>query len=951
MQWFNVSMIPCLVTSACRLIARQGKIIFVGCLAAVMLTSCGGGGGGGTAGPVTSTLSFPLKSGLRAMVANGSSIDFNVSGTCSGTANITSSTPIPATFGNISGFSTANVFNANFPNCNPPSLYSTSIDYYDTNYDPLGGLDSSGNYGVYTTPLNIPASVKVGDAGAIGTKNYYSDSSRLFTTGHDDFSYVVLPDTANSAIVNMIDKSYELSGVLTSTEQDKYRINASGALTLISSDIKFANGSTTHFVMTAIPDTRPPTILSTSPANYSTNSPAYASITATFSEAMAPSTVNAAVFTLMDGTIPVSGTVKYSGNTFTFTPSAPLTPTTIYTARIATGVKDMAGNAMSSNYSWQFQTAALDTTPPTISSTSPAYSASNVAINTTITVIFSKPIDPTTMTTAEFMLMNGSTPISGTVTSNGTTATFTLSAPLNFSTTYTATITSGVKDVLGNVMGSNFSWSFTTGAAPDITPPTVSSTSPTDSTTGAGLRGPITATFSETLTTSTVNASTFTLMNGSTPISGTVTYSGTTATFIPSTPLTMNTLYTATITTGVMDLSNNPMSTNYSWTFTTFSPNPSPLPPLRQSVAYQNDYAHSGFVTFGTPITFPANPTWSVTLNGAVSYPLIAGGKVYVATASPVTSGGGSPYGTSLYALDEQTGSVAWGPINIPGTYFWSGLAYDHGKIFVINFDGLMRSFDAATGLAGWSSQLPAQYAFTSPPTAINGVVYVGGAGSGGTHYAVDETNGNVLWKNPVSNGDHSSPSVSSDGVFVTYPCQAYKFDPLSGTSLWHYSGPCSGGGGRTPVYANGLLYMRDWSSTFGLIFNAATGIQSGNFSESSSAPIPAFSTQIEFFQNNGTLQGIDLTTRNVLWSFAGDGYLVSAPIVIDQYVIVGSSSGNVYALDATTGTQIWNGAAGAAISGPDEQSVSQPLTGFGAGEGYLVVPAGKVLSAWHLVP
>jgi outer membrane protein assembly factor BamB len=86
-----------------------------------------------------------------------------------------------------------------------------------------------------------------------------------------------------------------------------------------------------------------------------------------------------------------------------------------------------------------------------------------------------------------------------------------------------------------------------------------------------------------------------------------------------------------------------------------------------------------------------------------------------------------------------------------------------------------------------------------------------------------------------------------------------------------------------------------------------------------------------------------------VLWSFAGDGHLVSAPIVIDNRVIVGSGTGNVCVLDAATGTQIWSGSAGAAISGPDEQGVSQPLAGIGAGEGYLIVPAGSVISAWHI--
>jgi outer membrane protein assembly factor BamB len=67
-----------------------------------------------------------------------------------------------------------------------------------------------------------------------------------------------------------------------------------------------------------------------------------------------------------------------------------------------------------------------------------------------------------------------------------------------------------------------------------------------------------------------------------------------------------------------------------------------------------------------------------------------------------------------------------------------------------------------------WARQLPGQYAFSSPPTAKDGVVYVSGAGSGGTLYAVDEASGTVLATQPVANGDDSSPALSADAVFVS---------------------------------------------------------------------------------------------------------------------------------------------------------------------------------------
>src|SRR5439155_15440927 len=82
------------------------------------------------------------------------------------------------------------------------------------------------------------------------------------------------------------------------------------------------------------------------------------------------------------------------------------------------------------------------------------------------------------------------TAVAGTVSlsSGGTTATFTPSSNLAFSTAYTATITTGVKDLAGNAMASPKTWKFTTEAAPDTTPPTVPSTSTVDAATNVPVK-------------------------------------------------------------------------------------------------------------------------------------------------------------------------------------------------------------------------------------------------------------------------------------------------------------------------------------------------------------------------------------------------------------------------------------------------------------------------------
>lgn len=365
---------------------------------------------------------------------------------------------------------------------------------------------------------------------------------------------------------------------------------------------------------------------------------------------------------------------------------------------------------------------------------------------------------------------------------------------------------------------------------------------------------------------------------------------------------------------------------------TTYVYTPSASHPLGRSVAYQNNYAHSGRALVDATLVFPENAAWSVILEGNISYPLVADGKVFVTTLD-------SSYSRKLYALDQSDGTIMWGHGFSGGSY--AGHAYDQGKVFAVDsYLDLLIAYDAATGQDTWGAHLPDEYTYNSPPTAANGIVYVAGEGSGseGILCAVEESNGHVLWTAGTANGGHSSPTVSEDGVYVSYPCGVHKLDLFTGSSLWHYSSSCSGSIGTTAAYANNLLYVRGDSSN--KIFNSATGNVVGNFTSNS---IPALSAQAGFFLNGNILQGMDLISQEIKWNFTGDGGIASAPVVINDVVIAGSISGNVYAVDAITGAQIWTGNAGNTISGLNDP------TGFGVGEGYLIVPAGNRLTAWRI--
>jgi hypothetical protein len=137
-----------------------------------------------------------------------------------------------------------------FTNCTPSSLAQSSTAYFDSNYEPLGVNSVGVNYGVYVPTPNLPTSVKVGDTGIVGTMNLYTNSTKSTNNGTSLVSYIIEADTSSTAIVNVITKLYNTSQILTATEQTRYRIDALGTFSPISTDIQYANGSTSHLVLT-----------------------------------------------------------------------------------------------------------------------------------------------------------------------------------------------------------------------------------------------------------------------------------------------------------------------------------------------------------------------------------------------------------------------------------------------------------------------------------------------------------------------------------------------------------------------------------------------------------------------------------------------------------------------------------------------------------------------------
>jgi hypothetical protein len=325
------------------------------------------------------------------------------------------------------------------------------------------------------------------------------------------------------------------------------------------------------FTTGTVIDTTPPRVSFTSPASAATGTPVNTQILATFSKAMDPATLTTTTFILTQGANSVSGAVSYAGQTATFVPSSNLASSTAYTATITSGAKDLGGNALQANFVWTFATGqAPDTTLPRVTSTSPVADATDVAVNRDISVTFSEPMDPSTVTVSSFVLSQGTTPVSGLVTYAGLTAVFNAGSDFAPDTAYTVMITTGAQDLAGNALQANFGWGFRTGSAPDTIAPTVTSTSPAAGGVAA-LSSDILGTFSEAMDASSITVSSFIVVQGTTPVSGLVSYAGLTATFDPASDLAADTTYTATLTTDSRDLAGNALASNFVWSFTTGS--------------------------------------------------------------------------------------------------------------------------------------------------------------------------------------------------------------------------------------------------------------------------------------------------------------------------------------------------------------------------------------------
>lgn len=314
-----------------------------------------------------------------------------------------------------------------------------------------------------------------------------------------------------------------------------------------------------------------------------------------FSEPIAAASLDSSrIRVAPEGGAPVAGVLMAEGDgaTLAWLPVDSLSFLTTYTVAVDTLLQDFEGNLLDQDpnaahrqpYTGSF-TTQLETIGPWVQSSDPAHGETSVALDATLALLFSEPVDEATVPSAISLSVNG-VAAAGNVTGSAADWSFTPTWPLVGNAVCTLRVATAVVDTLGNPLDQNratpqldpFAAVFWT--APDQISPYVTQMIPSSGSDEVSLLPSIRVLFSEPMLASSINALTFHVdAPGSGPVAGTATLeeSGTAINWAPSDSLAVGTTYTLVAETTLLDIARNgldqfagiPGHQPYEGTFTT----------------------------------------------------------------------------------------------------------------------------------------------------------------------------------------------------------------------------------------------------------------------------------------------------------------------------------------------------------------------------------------------
>jgi len=273
-------------------------------------------------------------------------------------------------------------------------------------------------------------------------------------------------------------------------------------------------------------------------------------------------------------------------------------------------------------------------------------------------------------------------------------------------------------------------------------------------------------------------------------------------------------------------------------------------------------------------------------------------------------------FGYSNAANLSTTANVAWS-FNTSGNVK-SSPAIANGILYVgaSSVSPAFYALNASTGVQIWN--YTADSSVDSSPAIYRGAVYFD---SSSKMYALNATNGAHIWN--VTLGGTPSPAIYDGRVYVTSSYYIYAFNATTGAQIWNYTTGAIPITYSSPAVSNGVVYAG--SDDTGILFalNAVTGAQIWNKTIAPSAcggvrSSPSVLNNIVYIiPCNGSVLALYANNGSIFWNsvISGTTFYASSPAVANNIVYIGSwGDSKLYALNATTGTKIWNYTTGSSI-------------------------------------
>ena len=318
--------------------------------------------------------------------------------------------------------------------------------------------------------------------------------------------------------------------------------------------------------------------------------------------------------------------------------------------------------------------------------------------------------------------------------------------------------------------------------------------------------------------------------------------------------------------------------------------------------------------------------TRNVNANLYFSSPVVAGGKVYVASLDEDLKGEGA-----IFALDAKTGELQWRyPVrnSIKNT-----IAVDEGTVFAQDAEGYLYAINSQTGKLKWDKKMDVAGlpVLVDGLTAANGIVY---AGSGKAFGAYNGKTGDAVWLNkgwPQGEATTSTPLLANGVVISGANWRGfYGNDAQTGELLWKLDKDGITDRGATPTYDGNLLYVTSRQSLFIIDCHSGEVIVRKELPfnvQVNSTPLVTDKLIVFGTQTDG-LVALDRETFEVRWKARTSPALVytapysrhpaatveTSPLLIGDTIYFGASDGIIYGIDKESGQTTWKHKTGAPL-------------------------------------